>query len=84
MLLEIEDLTGRISALVNHDKVELFEKCKEICENNFIITNNYTDGLICKCYNSRYYFEKDYLKQEEEFYKLYPLQNVTKELTTIQ
>lgn len=30
ILLEIEDLTGRISVLVNHEKKEVYEKAKEI------------------------------------------------------
>jgi len=30
LLLEIEDLTGKITALINHDKEDLFEKAKEI------------------------------------------------------
>jgi len=36
LLLEIEDLTGRVTALINHDKEELFEKAKEIVLDDII------------------------------------------------
>ena len=36
ILLEMEDLTGRISVLVNHDKKEAYEKAKEILLDDII------------------------------------------------
>ena len=73
LILEIEDLTGRINALINFDKEDLFKKAKEIVLDDVIALKCSGGGEIL--YVNDVFFADSFIiekkKSEEEVYALF-------------
>lgn len=73
ILLEVEDLTGKIKLLINQNKEEIFEKAKEILVDDVIgfKCSGTSDFLFC---NDLFYpdsFLKEQHKSEQEVYAIF-------------
>jgi len=73
IILEIEDLTGKINALIGHDKEDLFKKAQEIVLDDVIALKCSGNGEIT--YVNDIFFPESYIsekkKLEKEVYALF-------------